>query len=46
MNVNFGLFPEIEEFERHDPETGRRYRGKEKGRAKKARHERESPQGS
>ena len=35
MNVNFGLFPDIAEFERADPETGRRYRGKEKGRAKK-----------
>lgn len=35
MNVNFGLFPEITEFEKADPETGKRYRGKEKGRAKK-----------
>jgi len=35
MNVNFGLFPEITEFEKVDPKTGKRYRGKEKGRAKK-----------
>jgi methylenetetrahydrofolate--tRNA-(uracil-5-)-methyltransferase len=35
MNVNFGLFPGIDDFEKTDPETGRRYRGKEKGRAKK-----------
>ena len=35
MNVNFGLFPEITEYEKVDPETGKRYRGKEKGRAKK-----------
>ena len=35
MNVNFGLFPEITEYERVNPETGKRWRGKDKGRAKK-----------
>ncbi len=35
MNVNFGLFPDIAEFEKVNPETGKRYRGKEKSRSKK-----------
>ena len=35
MNVNFGLFPDISDFEKNDPVTGRRYRGKDKGRSKK-----------
>ncbi|MFC7290263.1 methylenetetrahydrofolate--tRNA-(uracil(54)-C(5))-methyltransferase (FADH(2)-oxidizing) TrmFO [Hirschia litorea] len=35
MNVNFGLFPDIEEYDKEDPETGKRYRGKDKSRAKK-----------
>ncbi len=34
MNVNFGLFPDIEEFERKTTD-GKRLRGKEKGRSKK-----------
>ena len=34
MNVNFGLFPDIEEYERKGPD-GKRLRGKDKGRAKK-----------
>ncbi len=35
MNVNFGLFPEILEWEKINPETGKRWRGKDKSRAKK-----------
>ena len=35
MNVNFGLFPELDEAPRQDPETGRRLKGKERGRARK-----------
>ena len=37
MNVNFGLFPpaDPEEVAKTDPKTGRRLRGKDKGRAKK-----------
>lgn len=35
MNVNFGLFPEITDYEKINPETGKRWRGKDKGRAKK-----------
>jgi methylenetetrahydrofolate--tRNA-(uracil-5-)-methyltransferase len=35
MNVNFGLFPDIEEYDRKGPD-GKRLRGKDKGRAKKA----------
>lgn len=35
MNVNFGLFPELADAPRHDPETGRRLKGKERGRARK-----------
>lgn len=37
MNINFGLFPPAEpgSVETKDPETGRRLRGKAKGRAKK-----------
>ena len=35
MNVNFGLFPEILDYEKVNPETGKRWRGKDKGRAKK-----------
>ncbi|MFN3609094.1 MAG: methylenetetrahydrofolate--tRNA-(uracil(54)-C(5))-methyltransferase (FADH(2)-oxidizing) TrmFO [Hyphomonas sp.] len=35
MNVNFGLFPDIEEYDRKGPD-GKRLRGKDKGRSKKA----------
>jgi len=37
MNINFGLFPpaDPESVPSKDPETGKRLRGKEKGRAKK-----------
>ena len=35
MNINFGLFPEITDFPKHHPD-GRRMKGKEKGRSKKA----------
>ncbi|PKP80453.1 MAG: methylenetetrahydrofolate--tRNA-(uracil(54)-C(5))-methyltransferase (FADH(2)-oxidizing) TrmFO [Alphaproteobacteria bacterium HGW-Alphaproteobacteria-18] len=35
MNVNFGLFPDIEEYDRQGPD-GKRLRGKDKGRSKKA----------
>jgi methylenetetrahydrofolate--tRNA-(uracil-5-)-methyltransferase len=37
MNVNFGLFPppDPDEVQTKDPETGKRLRGKDKGRAKK-----------
>ncbi|MEL7113506.1 MAG: FAD-dependent oxidoreductase, partial [Pseudomonadota bacterium] len=37
MNVNFGLFPPAnpDEVQTKDPETGKRLRGKDKGRAKK-----------
>ncbi len=35
MNVNFGLFPEITDYEKVNPETGKRWRGKDKGRARK-----------
>ena len=34
MNVNFGLFPDVDDFPKKD-ENGRRLRGKEKGRSKK-----------
>ncbi len=34
MNVNFGLFPDITDYSKTD-ETGKRLRGKDKGRAKK-----------
>ncbi|KCZ47612.1 MULTISPECIES: methylenetetrahydrofolate--tRNA-(uracil(54)-C(5))-methyltransferase (FADH(2)-oxidizing) TrmFO [unclassified Hyphomonas] len=34
MNINFGLFPDIEDFPKKD-ENGKRLRGKAKGRAKK-----------
>jgi methylenetetrahydrofolate--tRNA-(uracil-5-)-methyltransferase len=34
MNINFGLFPDIEDFPKTD-ENGKRLRGKAKGRAKK-----------
>ena len=37
MNINFGLFPPAnpDEVQTKDPETGKRLRGKDKGRAKK-----------
>ncbi len=35
MNVNFGLFPDIEDYDRKGPD-GKRLRGKDKGRSKKA----------
>ncbi len=35
MNVNFGLFPPLAEDVRSDRETGRRLKGKERGRARK-----------
>ncbi len=35
MNVNFGLFPEMDDAPRLDPQTGKRLRGKERGRARK-----------
>jgi hypothetical protein len=35
MNMNFGLFPDIEDFPLKTDENGKRLRGKAKGRAKK-----------